>query len=168
MEIRPLVPGDALSWLAIRTRMLTEHPESFGSDAGDFAGTTVVEVATRIADNSGPDSIMYGAFERGELVGTIGFFQDGGAKRKHLRVIWGMYVAPEVRRRSCGKLLMERALADLRGLEGVSRVSLDVSSSSGPAQALYESFGFEVYGVEPDSLLVEARLVDTTLMTLRL
>jgi len=168
MDIRKLVPDDAPAWLAIRERMLTEHPESFGSDVSDLEGTSVAEIEMRIAKNSGPDAVMYGAFENDNLVGTIGFFQDGGTKRKHIRVIWGTYVAPEVRRRNCGRLLIERALVDLRKLEGVKRVALDVSHSSPAARALYESFGFESYGVEPDSLLVEGRLVDTTLMTLRI
>ena len=78
MEIRPLTPADATAWRAIRLRMLSEHPEAFESDAGEFESVAVAEVEERIRANSGPDQVMYGAFDGADLVGTIGFFQHRG------------------------------------------------------------------------------------------
>ncbi len=168
MEIRSLSLEDAPAWLAIRSRMLKEHPESFGADSADFEGTTVAEIEARIAANSGPDSIMYGGFDGELLVGTIGFFQRGGTKRLHVREIWGMYVAPEARRLGVGRALLERALADIRQLPGVLRVGLEVSVSNTQARALYEELGFEAYGIEPSGLKIGDHLEDTVLMSRKL
>lgn len=168
MEIRPLTIADAESWQAIRRRMLRDHPEAFGADADDFERKTLEEVEQRIARHAGPDSRMYGAFDDEALVGTIAYYFEGPRKRRHVRVIWGMYVASEVRGRGIGRALVEHALADIRKLDDVRRVVLEVSESNAGARRLYESCGFEAYGVEPDGLLIGERLEPTVLMNLAL
>ena len=54
-------------------------------------------------------------------------------------------VAPEYRRQGLGSTLLEDALADFARLGG-GYVSLEVRPSNRAAQALYDSFGFQVVG----------------------
>lgn len=74
--------------------------------------------------------------------------------------IWGVYVAPEFRRRSVGRQLVARALQHSFSLRGVRQVNLSVNAANGPAIALYKAAGFQSFGVERGYLLVNGVLED--------
>ena len=168
MEIRPLTLSDAPRWYAIRVRMLRDHPEAFGSDVDDVEAKGIAGVEERIRNHGGPDSRMFGAFDGEELVGTIAYYFEGPKKRRHVRILWGMYVSPEVRGGGVGRALVERVLAEVAALPGVERIALEVSASNTAARRLYEATGFESYGVEPDGLRIGDCCEDTVLMSRRL
>ena len=56
-------------------------------------------------------SDVFGAFIAGELVGTVGFWRDDGAKTAHKAVLWGMYVRPQARKSGTGRLLVDGVAA---------------------------------------------------------
>ena len=53
-----------------------------------------------------------------------------------------------------------------RDQPGIEQVALGVSCQNAPAKALYESFGFEVYGCEKRALKIGDEYVDEELMVL--
>ena len=89
-------------------------------------------------------------------------------KLRHKAFIWGMYVTPEHRRHGLGRRLLEAALAQARELPGLRQINLEVVTSNRAAYTLYESCGFETFGVERDAFSVDRTYHDVAYMTLRL
>lgn len=75
-------------------------------------------------------------------------------KLRHKAHIWGMYVAPEVRRGGHGSALLLFALERARQMSGVDQVNLGVNARNEAARALYESCGFTGFGTERGSLKI--------------
>jgi RimJ/RimL family protein N-acetyltransferase len=53
-------------------------------------------------------------------------------------------------------------------LEGVERLVLGVESGNEAARALYHTFGFATYGIEPQAYKLDGRYWDSEMMTLDL
>lgn len=153
MNIRPLQQNDGLPWRNLRLRMLREHPEAFGEHAEQFAERSDAEIAQRLVDGN-----LVGAFVNNELAGTAGWFLQKGAKRQHIGVIWGMYVAPEFRSRGIGGAILDQLLANIRDA-GCDVAQLGVAEPNVIARELYESAGFKIWGREEDALRVDGKPV---------
>lgn len=161
METRVLTEADAETYAAIRIRALREHPEAFGRTAEEVEPLDVLRARLR---EPGADFIL-GAFDP-EIVGTVGCFREREAKRRHIAVIWGMYVAPERRGRGVSRRLLTDAIGRARDWPGLDQIRLSVVNA--PARALYASCGFEPWGLEPRALKVGDRYYDEHHMVLRL
>src|SRR5262249_46690016 len=110
-------------------------------------------------------SFVVGSFEHAKLTGTAGFFRRKYNKERHKGHVWGVYVSPEQRGKGVGKALMLEIIRRAREIEGIEQITL-VASAKLPAQKLYESVGFESYGIEPHSLKIGNQYVDDVLMVL--
>jgi ribosomal protein S18 acetylase RimI-like enzyme len=160
--IRALRPEDAARYHPLRVRAVAEHPEAFLVSVDEERQTPIAEVQARIgaqlADGTG---LVLGAFRGEALVGFVGLVRHTSAKIRHRAFVWGTYVAPEHRRRGLGRALMEGLLDAARAMRGVARVELSVLSDARAALDLYESLGFEAWGVEPDAVRVgDARYLE--------
>jgi len=80
-------------------------------------------------------------------------------------------VRPECRGKGMAKALMQEIIRRARNITGLEQVLL-IASAHLPARKLYESLGFQAYGVEPRSLKITTETgteyVDDVLMILRL
>ena len=160
---------DVEAFWALRLRALREHPGAFASAFEESSGRPLDAVRQDFEmRNTGPESIVIGAFDGEALVGTIGCFRQQGAKLRHKAVIWTVYVAPEARGRGVGRALVDAAVATARSWEGVEQVHLSVASDNAQACRLYRAAGFAAYGVEPRALKLRDRYVDEDHMVLRL
>lgn len=167
MTVRPLAPADAEAFRALRLRGLREAPEAFGSTFEEEVGRPLQVTADGLAGATG--SSVLGAFdEDGALVGIGGVHREGRRKARHRAGIWGMYVAPEARGRGLGRALLQALVEHARGMEGVHRLELGVTTTNTAARALYLAFGFVPYGVQPDAYRSGGQSWDTQLMTLAL
>jgi ribosomal protein S18 acetylase RimI-like enzyme len=86
---------------------------------------------------------------------------------RHVLHVAGLAVSPAHQRQGIGRALMEAAIEQARR-RGARRLTLRVLGPNTRAQALYESLGFEVEGVQREEFLLEGRYVDDVLMALRL
>ena len=102
----------------------------------------------RIADPKGLSS-AFGAFHNGELVGTVTIEFAAKPKTRHKAHLIGMFVSESARGLGAGKALVNAALAAARLRTGVLIVTLTVTEGNLPAIRLYESCGFNTFGVEP-------------------
>ncbi|NSX12585.1 GNAT family N-acetyltransferase [Cupriavidus taiwanensis] len=170
MEIRLLTPADAEAFHALRLQGLTEAPEAFAASLEEEQDLTPEAVAQRLAP--GADKAMFGAFDDGPggtaLAGMVGVMREPRRKHRHKASIFGMYVAPAWRERKLGRALMLRALQQAAAMPGVRQVTLCVNAGSAGAVRLYESLGFERFGLEPDALYVAPHFHDKLDMVLRL
>lgn len=153
MNIRRLSEEDAPAWRELRIRMLRDHPEAFGEHVDDFLARPIEEVVAHMVEGN-----IFGAFDAEQLVGAAGWHDQKGRKRAHIGVIWGMYVAPEARRKNLGRKLIEVLLAEIRA-SGRDLAELSVAESNIGARKLYEATGFREWGREPDALRVESTRV---------
>jgi RimJ/RimL family protein N-acetyltransferase len=167
MDIRVLTEEDVTLYRPLRLRALREEPESFGSSYEESVQRPLEEMARRLRPDPATGSVTLGAFDPG-LVGMVGLLRDSGRKMQHKAMIWGMYTVPEVRGRGVGRALLGAILAHARTVPGLEQVYLTVVTTQPIARALYESFDFVPYGVEPRALKLGDRYLDEALMVLRL
>ncbi|WP_373378470.1 N-acetyltransferase family protein [Cupriavidus nantongensis] len=169
MEIRLLIPDDAAAFHALRLQGLAETPEAFAASLEEEQDLAPEAVAQRLAPSA--DKAIFGAFEAGPagaLAGMVGVMREPRRKHWHKASIFGMYVAPAWRARKLGRALMLRALQQAAAMPGVRQVTLCVNAGSAGAVRLYESLGFERFGLEPDALYVAPHFHDKLDMVLRL
>ena len=158
MRVRILGVDDAHAFQVIRLRGLQECPTAFASSYEEECSTPAAVVAERLVAKEG--SAIFGAFEEKELVGIVGLQQETMLKLAHKAYIWGMYVAPNARKRGIGWELITQALSFAGKQLHVRQVNLGVNARNVAAIALYKSLGFEQFGFERNFLLVAGELHD--------
>ncbi|MRN53168.1 GNAT family N-acetyltransferase [Paenibacillus monticola] len=157
MSIRVLQETDARFYQELRLSSLMINPEAFGSTYErevEFSLETIVE---RIKPSK--DKFVLGAFDSsGSLVGIVTFMRENSLKAVHKGNVYGMYVAPEMRGKGLGKLLMLELITRARDCEGLEQINLTVVSDNDSAKKLYKSVGFKVYGVEQKALKLRCNI----------
>jgi RimJ/RimL family protein N-acetyltransferase len=166
MELRTIDSTDAHAFQALRLAALRECPTAFSSSYEEECDTPLAEAAQRLAPNR--NRAIFGAFDGSPLVATVGLQRQSMRKLAHKAVIWGVYVAPSHRRRGVGRKLLERALAHAESMPDLLQVTLGVNTANTAAIRLYESLGFEQFGLERGFLRVDGVLHDELHMVLTL
>ena len=134
-DVRPVRAEEWQALRDLRLRALTEDVTAFG-DTLEKAHARTDDEWRRYA-HDGPASVTFVATIGGRFVGmSRGRVLDGGDAG-----LFGMWVAPEARRRGAGRRLVV-AVVDWARERGVARVLLDVAEERPPARALYASCGF--------------------------
>lgn len=166
MEIRRLRKDDLEAAYALRLHALEHAPNAFlvtlaeererGSDG--FA---------EILERRDEDHVILGAFEEEALVGSVGVFRSDRTKIRHRALVWGMYVLPDTRGSGVGGRLIDRAIEHARSL-GLESLHLSIENGNEAARRLYESRGFEAWGIEPRAMRADGEYVDEAHMRLAL
>jgi ribosomal protein S18 acetylase RimI-like enzyme len=165
-RLRILQADDAHLFRALRLAGLRESPAAFGASLEDEVAMSAEQVAARITPTE--RSWVLGAFaDPSALVGCIGWYRDKGAKVAHKSHIWGMYVAPDWRRRGIAQALVAEVIARAGQAPGVIQIELFVSLENTRAARLYEAAGFERVAVLPRSLFTDGRYIDDVLLIRR-
>lgn len=163
--IRPLNENDLDSFMRIRLNSLKNHPEAFGSAFEDGMDT---EKTRRDLAAKGEQNFILGFFEDTKLVGMVGFIRRTNRKEVHKGIIWGVYIEPSYTGQGIGRRLMEACLEKATHLPGLEFVFLGVSRTAKAAHNLYQSLGFELWGVEPEALRLGEKSVDVLHMFKRI
>lgn len=150
VAIREFRPEDAAAFQALRLEALETNPEAFGSVAADFRARTAASVAEDVRRSfDSADSLILGAFVGGDAVAMSGLYRQTGPKRRHIGVIWGVYVQPTWRQRGLAAAILDGLIAAARQMAGLNQIFLGVIAKNEMAQQLYRRRGFQVYGREP-------------------
>jgi ribosomal protein S18 acetylase RimI-like enzyme len=142
------------------------NPEAFGSTYEREERFSKETIALRLKPTK--DKFVLGAFDdNGSLVGIVTFIRENSLKTVHKGNVFGMYVSQESRGQGLGKLLMLELIRKARNCNGLEQINLTVVSDNDSAKKLYESVGFEVYGVERNALKFNEKYFDEDLMVLK-
>jgi ribosomal protein S18 acetylase RimI-like enzyme len=167
--IRELTKEDVETYWELRRHSLITNPEAFGTTLAEWEARTLTEIAYRVQAKTTPHfHFMLGAFEEGQLVGSMGFTQNEGIKRRHKGVLWGVYILPAYRGRGMGGQLLDAMLARVRQVPAIEQVQLSVWAENKMAVSLYTSRGFVSSWLEKASFKTEAGYLDELHMTLYL
>ncbi len=166
MELRLLTPDDAEAWWQLRLEALSNDLASFADSAEEHLTTTIESTRVRLGAGTALGFVL-GMFEDTKLAATAGFYRYSHLKERHKGHIWGVYVRPESRGKGVARVLMQEIIRRARAMDGIEQI-LIVASAHLSARKLYESLGFQAYGVEPRSLKIGTEYVDDVLMVLYL
>lgn len=165
ISIRRLAKNDTNIFFNLRLEALQNSPASFLSlyEEEKVSGPSFFE---NILCQNGIENIIFGAFVNNKLVGSIGIFQEARATTKHKCTIWGIYIQPAYRKRGIAKALMEIAIKHAKNSMHCSIVNLSVETTNVAAKKLYQSYGFEVWGIEPNAKQLHGKFYDSCHMAL--
>ena len=151
-----ITPAMASHYKAVRLRALLDTPNAFGSTYLRESQFTEDEWSKRAANLDGERAVGYLAFDDDQYCGIVGcFLHEDDPQKANLVSMW---VAPEYRRRSVGRLLID-AVRSWVGDRGVKTLLLMVTSCNQDAMEFYRRIGFSMTGhTEPypnDPALIE-------------
>jgi len=168
VEVRTLIPADAVQYWQLRLEALERDPWAFASSTEEHRRTTPDGIAESHLADKGDGSFMLGAFDDGRLVGMVGLIRERHFKRKHRATVVAVYLTASHRGQGLGRLMMACLIERALEIEGLRVLSLGVIAKDTSANRLYRSLGFETYGVEPLAMIVDGSEIDEELMQLRL
>lgn len=126
--------------------------DSFTSTPEERAAEPDAWWINRIAGTNGLTA-AFGAFKDQELVAVVAIEYSAKPKTKHKALVVGMYVMPDWRKQGIARALMQTAIGHALARGGITIIQLEVTQGNGAANALYESLGFQAFGVEPMAVL---------------
>lgn len=151
MNVARLGAADLGPYRALMLEAYDDPSDAFTSTAAERAAEPDAWWMRRLRDPSGLTAV-WGALEQGALLGTVAIELAAKPRTRHKASIIGMYVRPAARGKGAGRALMAAALEHCRLRAGLAVVQLTVTEGNEAALALYRSFGFREYGVEPKAI----------------
>ncbi|TAG47975.1 MAG: GNAT family N-acetyltransferase [Betaproteobacteria bacterium] len=148
MHISILQPKDTARYRDLMLEAYELAADAFTSTADERAAEPESYWIKRIADPTGL-SVAFGAFDGDALVGTVALEFSAKPKTKHKALIIGMYVKPEHRAKGLARALITAAITHAKSMQSIQSITLTVTEGNSSAIHLYQSVGFETYGVEP-------------------
>ncbi|XUW93120.1 GNAT family N-acetyltransferase [Burkholderia sp. M6-3] len=164
MRVRLLCTEDASSFHSLRLCGLSEAPTSFASSYEEEADRSAEVIEAQLATRN--DRGIFGAFEGSRLIGIAGLGRENRRKLNHKAFLWGVYVAPDMRGLGVSRKLVTEVLTFARSIPDITQVNLTVNANNPAAIRLYTSLGFEQFGREHNSLMVDGHMYDEVHMSL--
>lgn len=165
MEIRQLHLRDAKAYFALRLEALKTNPEAFGSSYEEEKDYPISRTENRLTDSS---AYVFGAFAENHLIGVLTLMKDGKQKMNHRGHLYAAYVTPLHRGKGVGKQLVQIAINKAMELHDIEQLYLEVVTNNIAAKELYDSLGFETYGIDRKALKISGKYYDEALMVLYL
>ena len=156
-EIRQLKAEDAAEYQAVFLAALQSAPAAFAADYDEESVRSSDQIAERIRRE-----VIFGAFVDGRLCAIATFLQQTALKRRHVGMIWNMYVSEERRGTGLADTLFKYVLE--AASPKVDQVELYVAVDNPRGSKFYRRFGFESYGVMPRALRVQGADFDALMM----
>jgi RimJ/RimL family protein N-acetyltransferase len=158
--VRRLIAADAAAYRTVMLDSYATHPSAFTSTVGEREGLPLNWWEKRLGAEVNAPSVVFGAFDdTGALVGAAGLSFEDRERARHKTTLFGMSVMASARRAGFGRRLVQAVLDHARAHGGLRLVQLTVTEGNAPAQTLYESCGFQVFGIEPLAIALDGALL---------
>lgn len=158
VTVRLLDSPDAEQFKALRLLAIDNSPTAIWPTRQEEMARSIEEVAARI--RSTPTQAVFGAFESEVLIGITGVRREPLCQVNHKATIWGVFVNPSYRGRGIAQTLLSAATTHAAEEWGAIQLMLCVNAENLTAKRLYESYGFQRFGLEPRAMKVADRFYD--------
>lgn len=155
--IRQLAASDAEAFRGLHLEALRTHPAAFAMSYEDECDLPLADYQSRL-----DHLIVFGGFVDGILAGIATLQKQPLRKRRHMAMVWGMYVKDAFRGSGLAAAIFEAVLA--RAELEVDQLELYVAVGNDRASRFYKHYGFERYGVMRRSLRVDGVDYDAEMM----
>lgn len=155
--VRRLGAADAEAYRDLHLEALRKHPAAFAASFEEECDLPVAAFAERLGQLA-----IFGGFVGGELAGIATLQRFPQRKRRHVAMIWGMYVRDDRRGSGLAGVILQGVLAHAEC--EVDQVELYVAVGNARASRFYRNLGFETYGVMRRSLRVDGVDHDAEMM----
>jgi len=152
IDIRLLGAADAAPYRALRLDSLRNFQFAHAPAYEDALAQPESWHADRLAR---PDYTWFGAFDGALLVGAICLRAQAGSRLRHSASLNSLMVARSHQRGGIGRLLTAHLIDHARAQGHLRRLTLTLIDGNDPARRLYDAFGFQPFGVEPDAIFHE-------------
>ncbi len=166
LALRSLTAADLDEYRRLRLEALRAVPTAYGSGYETAASAKVGKYREGLAGSA--ENFVLGAWHGDGLAGIVGFLREVEPKRRHIGLVWGLYVQPEHRGYGVGRRLLTTVIDRARALSGMHHLLVTVVSDNDAAAGFYQAMGFRPWGTEPAALLVDEQLYDETHLLLEL
>lgn len=167
MRIAKLQAPDLDPYRALMLHAYASAPDAFTSTPEERAAQPQSWWLARIQDPSGLSQAL-GAFIDDRLVGTVTVEFSAKPKTRHKAHLIGMFTQEASRGLGMGRALVRAALQEASARPGVQVVTLTVTEGNAAAIGLYQSCGFQPFGVEPMAIATPAGFLAKVHMWLKL
>jgi ribosomal protein S18 acetylase RimI-like enzyme len=143
VQLRRISEDEWRALCDLRLRALSDSPNSFGSTYEReyrYSENDWREWAREAAAGRTETTVL--AWQDDDAIGMVGAYVEDGSDHAHLIAMW---VAPNVRRRGVGEMLVD-AIVSWATETGLGSVRLDVVEGNSGASRLYERCGFTPTG----------------------
>ncbi len=155
--VRQLASDDAPAFRALRLESLHAHPEAFGASYEEECDLPLSDFVAQLDRFT-----VFGGFVGASLAGIAMLQRNAQKKRQHVAMVWGMYVRDEQRGTGLARSILDAVIA--RAEQEVDQLELYVAVSNPRANRLYQTLGFERFGVMRRSLRVGGVDYDADMM----
>ena len=155
--VRQLAARNAAAFRTAHLEALKAYPAAFAAAYEEECDLPLSEFESRLERLT-----VFGGFMDGELAGIATLQRQPLLKRRHVAMVWGMYVSDKFRGSGLAHAIL-LAVID-RAEREVDQLQLYVAVGNDRASHFYRKFGFERYGVMRRSLRVEGVDYDAEMM----
>lgn len=155
--VRQLVASDAEAFRTLHLEALKAYPAAFAMAYEEECDLPLSEFQSRLDRLT-----VFGGFANRALAGIATLQRQPLLKRKHVAMVWGMYVKDALHGSGLASSILQ-AVID-RARQEVDQLELYVAVGNDRAGQFYRKFGFERYGVMRRSLRVQGVDYDAEMM----
>lgn len=167
MHVSTLTPADVAVYRGLMLEAYELAPDAFTTTAAERRDEPESWWVKRIGSPKGLTT-SFGAWEGENLLGTVALEYSAKPKTRHSALVLGMYVQPTQRGRGIGLSLMRAAIDSALSRPDLIALTLTLTEGNEPAQRLYTSVGFSVWGVQPNAIRTGSGLKGKVHMSLAL
>lgn len=102
-----------------------------------------------ILSHEGNDKAIFGAVDKGHVVGSMGVTREERKKFLHKAMFWELSVDPDYRGQGLAPKIFGMAVEHSKKNMDVQLVRLQVEAENHNAKKVFESYGFKTWGTEP-------------------
>jgi len=156
MKIKKLTSADSFGFLNLLLTL--DNETKFMMLEPNERNVSSEDMTLRLSKIDETNSVLFGAFDDGNLVGYVNVLRGDANRIRHSAYI-AMGILLSHMGQGIGKLLLNKVDEWARKY-GVTRLELTVMAHNENAIKLYEKMGFNKEGIKKNSILIDGNYID--------